>query len=576
MATLSELRNQHNLTQRGLANELGVSVAAISSWERGVTPIQPKYADDLCRILAIKPDEYHTLRQDTLDHAKTHKARRGAPKSKTTAEAKQVNKTAQASSDSKAEQTSKAQATAKGNSANKAAQAGKASKATQPGKKDKLTDLAKATKGASATKATAKADAKADTKTDAKAKDGEKTKKAETSKRDATTEAAATKEGAATTNLALTAKAEPTSREKNKVSGKDQPIIKSQAEFDHEKKARAQHFSNHQANLFRSLDHDEKAKDAQEKAPTKRAEQDQPSLKEKGPGHDLSEGKAETKKAEHTKDKMGTQLFPLGNFERLKRGKHRHGAKNADKDQAKAANVREQQDQGSKGHEKPEATPKKNASGKFIFQLLGKGMKHGTPGVEKEVQAMKDPAPAAHAKQQAAHPGQFGQPGQLGQPEPKSQPGQEGQPGQFAHPGQDSRPSQADPVGAKESPLEGQDYKSLENLFQEAFEGYQLKKHLPNKAKASRADMGHTSPLSYDAAIPPAARDLEHTMDRHLTQYQEQKDSQENAWKVAERTPIQGQGLRFVSATEMTSIAAHIALLTATKQGRMLLDHLGH
>lgn len=571
MATLSELRNQHNLTQRGLANQLEVSVAAISSWERGVTPIQPKYADDLCRILAIRSDEFHTLRQDTLDHAKTHKARRGAPKSKNPTKAAQVNKTAQASPDSKAEQTNKASATAKGNPTDKATQAGKASKATRPGKKDKLTDLAKATKGASATKAKAKTDAKIDAKTDAKTdvkiKDGDKTKEAETSKLDATKKAAATKEGTATTNTALTTKAEPTSKEKNKVSGKGQLVIKSQAEFDHEKKARAQHFSNHQANLFRSLDHEGEAKDGKEKVSTKRAEHDQPSLKEKGSGHDLSEGKIETKKTEHAKDKMGSQLFSLGNFERLKRGKHRHGAQNADKDQAKAANAHEKQDQGSKSHEKPEATPKKNASGKFIFQLLGKGMKHGTPGVEKEAAEMKEPAPETHAKQQAAHPGKLGQPGQKGQP------------GQFTHPGQDSRPGQADPVGAKERPLEGQDYKSLENLFQEAFEGYQLKKHLPNKAKAStadRADVGHASPLSYDAAIPPAARDLEHTMDRHLTQYQEQKDSQENAWKVAERTPIQGQGLRFVSATEMTSIAAHIALLTATKQGRMLLDHLAH
>lgn len=554
MATLSELRNQHNLTQRGLANQLGVSVAAISSWERGVTPIQPKYADDLCRILAIRSDEFHTLRQDTLDHAKTHKARRGAPKSNNPTKAAQVKKTAQASPDNKAEQTSKTSATAKGSPADKKAQTGKASKTSQQGKKDKLTDLAKATKGASATKETAKADAKT--------KDGEKTKEAETNKLSSTTKADAT------AKAALTTKADPTSQEKNKLSGKDKPVIKSQAEFEHEKKARAQHFSKYQSKLFHSVDHNGETTEGQGKVPTKGAEQGQPSLKEKGPGHALSGSQAGTKKTEHAKEKMGTQIFTLGNFERLKRGKHRHGPQDTDNDLVKAGKAHEKQpDQASKSHETTEATPKKNASGKFVFQLLGKGMKHGTPGTEKEAQEITEPAPIDHPRQQAAHTGQFGHREQ------------ENDLGQLARPGQESHPGQADQRETKERPLGGQDYKSLENLFQEAFEGYQLKKHLPNKAKAStadRADIDHASPLSYDAAIPPAARDLEHTMDRHLTQYQEQKDSQENAWKVAERTPIQEQGLRFVSATEMTSIAAHIALLTATKQGRMLLDHLAH
>lgn len=495
MATLSELRNQHNLTQKGLAEKLGVSVAAISSWERGVTPIQQKYADDLCRILAMKSDDFHTLRQDTLAHAKIHKARRGAPKTRKTA------------------------------------------------------------------------------KTAAASKSASTTKSAQAS--GTTTEAPLAK------TSTQTAAAQAT-----KVLRKDQPVIKSQAEFDNEKKARAKHFSNHQASLTKSLDLMGKQASGEGKSEAKGEAKGEavgePSGKatgkatvqakgkrsvkavssEKGKGDAPTEVKSETKKTDKAKEKAGTQPLVIGNFERLKRGKHRHGTQAAETDLAKAMKAHGKAGQAAKGPGKSGEAQKGKADSKFSFLMKGIGMKPASPAEAKEI---KSAGQVEHR-----HPEHLVHPEQ-GEPQEKLQAKHQERPQEKTQERLQER--------SQERPLEGQDYKSLENLFQEAFEGYQQKKQLTAKVKNPKAGRSYQDPrssLSYDAAVPPAARDLEHTVDRHLTQYQEQKESQDKAWRVAERTHAQGQGLRFVSATEMTSIAAHIALLTATKQGRMLLDHLAH
>ncbi|HZA21909.1 MAG TPA: helix-turn-helix transcriptional regulator [Dehalococcoidia bacterium] len=57
MSTLAEARRRKSLTQRQLAEKLGVEHTLVSSWERGVHKPGPSDLEKLCKILEITWEE---------------------------------------------------------------------------------------------------------------------------------------------------------------------------------------------------------------------------------------------------------------------------------------------------------------------------------------------------------------------------------------------------------------------------------------------------------------------------------------------------------------------------------------
>ena len=57
MPTLAQARLNKSLTQRQLANELGVRNTLVSAWERGVYKPGPRNLKKLCEILEISLEE---------------------------------------------------------------------------------------------------------------------------------------------------------------------------------------------------------------------------------------------------------------------------------------------------------------------------------------------------------------------------------------------------------------------------------------------------------------------------------------------------------------------------------------
>jgi transcriptional regulator with XRE-family HTH domain len=55
--TLAQARRSKSMTQRQLAEKLGVQRTLVSSWERGVHRPGPKNLAKLCEILGVPPDE---------------------------------------------------------------------------------------------------------------------------------------------------------------------------------------------------------------------------------------------------------------------------------------------------------------------------------------------------------------------------------------------------------------------------------------------------------------------------------------------------------------------------------------
>ena len=75
MPTLAQARPNKSLTQRQLADELGVNHTLISSWERGVHKPGPTNLKKLCQILEItceeiefipKPEKPKTSREERI------------------------------------------------------------------------------------------------------------------------------------------------------------------------------------------------------------------------------------------------------------------------------------------------------------------------------------------------------------------------------------------------------------------------------------------------------------------------------------------------------------------------------
>lgn len=57
MPTLAQARRRKSLTQRQLAEQLGVHPALVSSWERGVHKPGPSNLKKLCQVLEITREE---------------------------------------------------------------------------------------------------------------------------------------------------------------------------------------------------------------------------------------------------------------------------------------------------------------------------------------------------------------------------------------------------------------------------------------------------------------------------------------------------------------------------------------
>jgi transcriptional regulator with XRE-family HTH domain len=57
MPTLAQARRRKLLTQRQLADELGVHHTLVSAWERGVNKPRLNNLMNLCRVLEINPEE---------------------------------------------------------------------------------------------------------------------------------------------------------------------------------------------------------------------------------------------------------------------------------------------------------------------------------------------------------------------------------------------------------------------------------------------------------------------------------------------------------------------------------------
>ena len=67
MATLRELRKLANLTQKELAEKIGVSKQHVSSWERGQFKPSPSSVRKLCRALDCKLEELEFNLTNTID-----------------------------------------------------------------------------------------------------------------------------------------------------------------------------------------------------------------------------------------------------------------------------------------------------------------------------------------------------------------------------------------------------------------------------------------------------------------------------------------------------------------------------
>lgn len=61
MPTLAQARRRKSLTQRQLADKLGVQHTLVSSWERGVQKPGPSDLEKLCQILEITREEIESM-----------------------------------------------------------------------------------------------------------------------------------------------------------------------------------------------------------------------------------------------------------------------------------------------------------------------------------------------------------------------------------------------------------------------------------------------------------------------------------------------------------------------------------
>ena len=67
---IAKLRKEKNMTQEELAEKMGVSINAVSKWERGLSFPDVSLYKKLCKELGIKIEELINRERDNSDEAK--------------------------------------------------------------------------------------------------------------------------------------------------------------------------------------------------------------------------------------------------------------------------------------------------------------------------------------------------------------------------------------------------------------------------------------------------------------------------------------------------------------------------
>ena len=73
---LKELRKKLNLTQRELAEKIGVNISQISDWERGRFTLSPARIAQICAALHVRREWFETGEGDVLEPQRPEKRTR--------------------------------------------------------------------------------------------------------------------------------------------------------------------------------------------------------------------------------------------------------------------------------------------------------------------------------------------------------------------------------------------------------------------------------------------------------------------------------------------------------------------